>query len=114
MFKSKNCFLIKKVENPKIVFIQLRKKKVGVNKYNKINKNKDKIGNKSKKKVKNRNSAIKNIDPGKPKKINKFIKIIKKSLGHKKFNPLISFINRVLNLLFIASTNKNEFVDNKA
>lgn len=74
----------------------------------------DKIGNTSKKKVKNKNSAIKKIEPGKPKKIKQFNKIVKNNFGHKKLIPLISVIRRVLNLRLIASTNKNEFVDNKA
>jgi hypothetical protein len=72
------------------------------------------MGKRSKKKLKNKNSAIKKIDPGKPKKINKFIKLIRNNLGHKKLTPLISVINLVLNLLFIASTKRNELVDNKA
>jgi hypothetical protein len=43
-----------------------------------------------------------------------FNKATKNSLGHKKFKPLISVISLVLNRLATASTNKNEFVDNKA
>jgi hypothetical protein len=35
-------------------------------------------------------------------------------LGHIKFIPLISVINLVLNLRAIASTSKNELVDNNA
>ena len=54
------------------------------------------------------------IEPGKPKKISKFTKLSRKSFGHKKFTPLISVINRVLNRRPIASTNKNEFVDKRA
>lgn len=77
-------------------------------------KNRQSSGNKSKKKLKNRTSAIKKIDPGKPKKTKQLIKLIKNNLGHKKFIPLTSVIKRVLNLLLIASTNKNEFEDNKA
>ena len=42
------------------------------------------------------------------------MKVIKNSFGHKKFIPLTSVSKRVLNLRAIASTNKNEFVDNKA
>jgi hypothetical protein len=72
------------------------------------------MGKRSKKKLKKRNSAIKNIEPGNPKKINKLIKLIKKSLGQRKFTPLTSVINRVLKRRFIASTSKNEFVDNRA
>lgn len=101
-------------DNPNKTFTQLRKKKVGPNRYSKINKKKVNKGNKSKKKLKNRNSAIKKIEPGKPKKIKRLIKETKKSFGHKKFIALTSVIKRVLNLLLIASTNKNELVDNKA
>jgi hypothetical protein len=54
------------------------------------------------------------IDPGNPKKTKQFKRLIKKSLGHKKLTPLISVIRRVLKRLLIASTNKNELVDNKA
>ena len=72
------------------------------------------MGNKSKKKLKNRNSATKKIEPGNPKNISVFKSIAKKSFGHKKFNPLISVIKRVLKRRATASTNKNEFVDNKA
>jgi hypothetical protein len=72
------------------------------------------MGNKSKKKLKKRNSAIKKIEPGKPKNTKLFNKIRRNSLGHKKFIPLISVINRVLNLRFIASTSKKELVDKRA
>lgn len=71
-------------------------------------------GNKSKKNEKNKNSEIKNIEPGKPKKIRLFKSMARKSFGHKKLTPLISVINRVLNRLATASTSKNEFVDSKA
>jgi len=102
------------MDKPNKAFIQLRKKKVGAKKYNKTIRNKQSNGNKSKKKLKNKNSAIKNIDPGKPKKTRQLIKLNKNNLGHKKLTPLISVINLVLKRLLIASTNKNEFVDNKA
>ncbi len=102
------------IESPKRVFTQLLKKKVGVNKYKIIKRKIVKIGKRSKKKLKNKNSAIKKIDPGKPKKINKLTKLIKNNLGHKKFTPLISVINRVLNRLLIASTRRNELVESKA
>lgn len=102
------------IDKPKRAFIQLLKKKVGPSKYSKINKKIAAIGNKSKKKLKNKNSAIKKIEPGKPKNIKQLTRLIKNNLGHKKLTPLISVINLVLNLLFIASTNKKEFVDNKA
>jgi hypothetical protein len=92
----------------------LRKKNVGPSKYNKTKKKILRKGNKSKKKLKNKNSAIKKIEPGKPKKIRQFIKLIINNLGHRKLIPLISVINLVLNRRFIASTNKNEFVESKA
>lgn len=97
-----------------MVFIQLLKKNVGAIRYKTISKKIDNIGNRSNEKLKNKNSAIKRIEPGNPKKIKELAKIIKKSLGHKKFKPLISVINLVLKRLLIASTNKKEFVDNKA
>lgn len=112
--KSAKCRFSKKEENPNIEFIQLLKKNVGAQRYKIINKKTHKTGNKSKEKLKKRNSAIKKIEPGKPKKINELAKITKNNLGHKKFKPLISVINRVLNRRFIASTNKNELVESKA
>lgn len=54
------------------------------------------------------------MDPGNPRNTSVFTKPIKNSLGHKKFKPLTSVISRVLNRRLIASTRKNEFVDNKA
>jgi len=114
VLKSNGMFLCKRVDNPNNTFIQLRKKKVGANKYNRTIKNKVNAGNRSKKKLKNKNSAIKKIEPGNPKKIKQFIKATRNNLGHKKFTPLISVMSLVLNRLFIASTSKNEFVDNKA
>jgi len=87
---------------------------VGPKRYSKISKKIDKRGNKSKKKLKNKNSAIKKIEPGKPKKIRQFIKDIKKSFGHKKLIALISVIKRVLKRLLIASTNKKELVERSA
>src|ERR1700712_739636 len=113
-FKSIGIFLKMLTDSPKSTFIQLLKKKVGPNKYNKIIKNKDKRGKRSKKKLKNKNSAIKKIEPGKPKKIKQFIKLIKNNFGHKKFIPLISVINLVLKRRFTASTNKNELVERRA
>ena len=94
-------------DSPKRTFTQLLKKKVGPSKYNNTIKNKQRTGNKSKKKLKNKNSAIKKIEPGKPKNTNKFNKLIKNSLGHKKLTPLISVIKRVLKRRLIASTSKN-------
>lgn len=93
------------------MFIHDLKKKVGPNKYKKISKKTVAVGNRSKKKEKNNISDTKKIDPGKPKNIKTFNKIQRKSLGHKKFTPLISVIKRVLKRLATASTNKNEFVD---
>lgn len=95
-------------------FIQVLKKKEGANVYKIIIKKIAKRGNKSKKKLKNKTSAIKKIEPGKPKKTKQFAKTVKKSLGHRKFKELISVIRRVLNLLFIESTNKKEFVESSA
>jgi hypothetical protein len=92
----------------------VRKKNVGPNKYKSIIRNKHNNGNKSKKKLKNKISAIKNIEPGNPKKIKQLIKHIKNNFGHKKFIPLISVIKRVLKRRLMASTNKNEFVDKNA
>jgi hypothetical protein len=54
---------------------------------------------------------MKKIEPGKPKKIIKFVSATKNNLGHKKFIPLISVISRVLKRLLIASTIIKEFVD---
>jgi len=67
-----------------------------------------------KKKLKNKISAIKKIDPGKPKNIKQFSKLNINSFGHKKFNPLISVSKRVLKRLFKESTKKNEFEESKA
>jgi len=102
------------IDKPNSIFIQLLKKKVGPRKYNNVIKNKHRRGKRSKKKLKNKNSAIKKIDPGKPKNIKQLTKAHKKSFGHKKFIPLTSVIKRVLNRLFIASTIKNEFVESRA
>jgi hypothetical protein len=112
--KSEGVFAIKDLEAPNITFIQDLKKKVGPSKYKKNKIKRVNKGNKSKKKLKNKNSDTKNIDPGKPKKIKLFNKVIKNSFGHKKFNPLISVSKRVLKRRAIASTNKNELVDKRA
>jgi hypothetical protein len=71
-------------------------------------------GYRSKRKLKNKISAIKKIDPGKPKNIKQLTKLNKKSLGHMKLIPLISVIRRVLNRRLMASTKKNELEDSKA
>jgi hypothetical protein len=101
-------------EAPKRTFTQLRKKKVGPNKYRKISNTKASKGNKSKKKLKNKNSAIKKIEPGNPKKIRQFIKDSKNNLGHTKLIPLISVISLVLKRRFIASTRRKELVERRA
>ena len=72
------------------------------------------MGKKSKKNEKKRNSAIKNIDPGKPKKTKVFNSIIRNNFGHKQFIPLISVKSLVLQRRATASTNKNEFVESNA
>lgn len=101
-------------DNPNITFIQLLKKKVGVRRYKITTKKIARIGKRSKKKLKNKNSAMKKIEPGKPRKIKQLPKITRKSLGQRKLIPLISVIRRVLNLLFIESTSKKEFVEIRA
>jgi hypothetical protein len=102
------------VDKPNKTLTQLRKKNVGPSRYKKIIKNMHKRGNKSKKKLKKRNSAIKKIEPGKPKKIKQFNKLSKNNLGQRKLIPLISVINLVLKRRLIASTNKKELVDKRA
>jgi len=102
------------VDDPNKTFIQIRKKKVGAIRYSKTIRKRQSKGKRSKKKEKNKISATNITDPGKPKKTNVFTKATKKSFGHKKLIPLISVINRVLNRRPIASTNKNELVDNNA
>jgi hypothetical protein len=102
------------IELPNITFIQLRKKNEGPSKYNKTIKKKHKIGKRSKKKLKNKNSAIKKIEPGKPKNTKQLTKTTRNNLGQRKFIPLISVIKRVLKRRLIASTSKKELVDNKA
>jgi hypothetical protein len=106
--------LRKALDIPNNAFSQLRKKKVGANRYNISIKKIVKMGKKSKKKLKKRNSAIKKIDPGNPKNTSRFSSVTKNSLGHKKLIPLISVINLVLNRRFTASTKKKEFVDRRA
>jgi hypothetical protein len=54
------------------------------------------------------------MEPGNPKNIRVFNKAHKNSLGHIKLMPLTSVISLVLKRLAIASTSKNEFVDNRA
>jgi hypothetical protein len=71
-------------------------------------------GNRSKINEKKSTSERKKIEPGNPKNINVLSRTAKKSFGHKKLIPLISVTNLVLKRRAIASTNKNEFVDNKA
>lgn len=112
--KSVGIFFVKVWEYPNITFIQDLKKNVGPSKYKNTKINNVSNGNKSKKKLKNRNSETKNIDPGNPRNIKLFSKVIKNNLGHRKLIPLISVNKRVLNLRAIASTNKNELVESKA
>ena len=71
-------------------------------------------GNRSKKKLKKSISATNITEPGNPRKIRQLTRLIKKSLGQRKFNPLISVINLVLKRRPIASTNKNELVERSA
>jgi len=113
-FKSNGIVFSRCTDEPKRAFIQLLKKTVGARRYRRTINSKHRAGYRSKKKLKNRISATNMIEPGKPKKINKFTRLIKKSLGHKKFTPFISVIRRVLNRRPIASTSKKELVDNKA
>jgi len=114
MFTSKGIVFFKAVDKPNKTFIQLLKKKVGPNRYKNGSKKTHKSGNRSNKKLKNNTSAMKKIDPGNPKKTKQFKRLIRKSFGHKKFTPLISVINLVLNLRFKASTRKKEFEESKA
>ena len=109
--KSTGIVVINLVEKPNIIFIHDLKKKVGPKRYKKISKKTVAVGNRSKKKEKNNISETKKIEPGKPKNIRTFNKMQRKSLGHRKFTPLISVIKRVLKRLATASTSKNEFVD---
>lgn len=102
------------VEKPNNKFTHDLKKKVGPNRYRKSSSINAIKGNKSIKNEKNKNSDTKNIEPGKPKNINTFNSAAKNNFGHKKFSPPNSVINLVLNRRAIASTSKNEFVDNKA
>jgi hypothetical protein len=87
---------------------------VGTIRYNITKRITDKDGKKSKINEKKSTSAMKNNDPGNPKKISKLISTRINNLVLN--NPIedISVINLVLNLLFIQSTNKKKFVDKKA
>ena len=105
---------VKKLEDPNNTFVQLRKKNVGANKYNRIRNAMANHGKKSNKKEKKSISAINIIEPGKPKKTNRFSRLTRKSLGARKLIPLISVTRRVLKRRPIASTNKKEFVESKA
>lgn len=112
--KSAGSLFNMKLEEPNIATIHDLKKKVGARRYRSNIRKSANIGNKSIKKLKNNISETNIIEPGKPKNTSVFNKATKNSLGHKKFKPLISVISLVLNRLATASTNKNEFVDNKA
>mgnify|MGYP006097658063 CR=1 len=114
MVRSVGILVESDLEKPNITFIHDLKKKVGPIKYKKTNKNSANNGNKSKIKLKNKNSETNMIEPGKPKNISVFNNVIKNNLGHIKFRPLISVKSRVLNRRAIASTSKNELVDNNA
>lgn len=111
---SSGIFLLIAPERPNKTFTQLLKKNVGPKRYKNGSKNKHKNGNKSKRKLKNKTSAMKKIEPGKPKKTKQLTKLKRNNLGHKKFIPLISVISRVLKRRLIASTKKNEFDDSNA
>lgn len=113
-FKSSGAFNSVTEERPKSVLNQFLKKNVGPRKYKIKNKNVAKIGNRSQKNKKNKTSAIKKIEPGNPKKINKLRSAAKNNLGQEKFIPLISVINRVLNRRLIISTMRNEFEERSA
>jgi len=112
--KSTGTLLLNCSENPNSKFTQDLKKKVGPNKYKNNRSVSAKRGKRSMKKEKNRNSETKKIDPGKPRKINKFTSAAKNNLGHKKLRPPNSVISLVLNLLAIASTSRKELVESKA
>jgi hypothetical protein len=101
-------------EDPNKTLTQLRKKKIGPNKYKKGRTKIVTDGISSSKKEKNKTSEIKKIVPGNPKKINKLIRDKIKRRGHKKFRPLTSVISRVLKRRLIASTKKKEFEEIKA
>lgn len=54
------------------------------------------------------------MEPGNPKKISVFRRIMRNNFEHIKLSPLISVISLVLNLRATASTSKNEFVERSA
>ena len=112
--KSAGILYDKELEKPNSAFIHDLKKKVGPSKYKNTSRNTVRVGKRSKKKEKKRNSDTKNMDPGNPKNIRVFNNAHRNNLGHIKLIPLTSVINLVLKRLATASTNKNEFVDNKA
>lgn len=112
--KSAGILYVKEFEKPNKAFIHDLKKKVGPSRYRNTSKNTVKLGKRSKKKEKKRNSETKNMEPGNPKNIRVFNSAHRNNLGHIKLIPLTSVISLVLNRLAIASTSKNEFVDNKA
>ncbi len=87
---------------------------VGPNKYRSTIRKSVRRGNRSKQNEKNKISAINIIDPGKPRNTRRLTRLTKNNLGQIKLIPLISVIKRVLKRLPIASTSKNELVDNKA
>lgn len=112
--RSAGIVRLKQLEAPKRTFIQLLKKKVGPKRYKKKIRKRQRAGKRSKKNEKNRISDTNIIEPGKPKKTRVLTRAAIKSFGHRKFNPLISVIKRVLKRRLIASTKKKELVDSKA
>jgi hypothetical protein len=97
-FESKSFFngLFKLIEHPEVIGHQDLKNKVGTIKYRIIKKIIEISNEKSIKKVKNSISAIKNNDPGKPKNINKFIRIRINSFVFRRPSEFISVTNLVL------------------
>ena len=112
--KSKGIVFSRCDEDPNSAFIQLRKNTVGAKRYSKTTNSKQREGYKSKKKLKKSISATNIIEPGNPRKISRFTKLTRNSLGHIKLTPLISVISRVLKRRPTASTRRKEFVDKSA
>jgi hypothetical protein len=113
-FKSKGSTFVIIVERPNNTFIQVLKKKVGPRRYKKGRRSTHSKGKRSKRKLKNKTSAIKKIEPGKPKKTKQLRRLTKNNFGEEKLIPLISVTRRVLKRLLIASTKKKELEDKRA
>ena len=113
-FKSTGITLLKNKDVPNKTLTQLLKKKVGPIKYRSTVKKRQTRGKRSKKKLKNKISDTNIIEPGKPKKINRFTRLTKNNFGQRKLIPLTSVISRVLKRRPIASTSKKELVESKA